>query len=34
MVLYSPLTITEHHHDSLDLCPDFNRQIRSVLGRR
>ncbi|WP_104081385.1 VanW family protein [Cryobacterium sp. Y11] len=28
MVLHSPLTITEHHHhDSLDLFPDFNRQI-------
>jgi len=28
MVLHSPLTITEHHHhDNLDLFPDFNRQI-------
>ena len=28
MVLHSELTITEHHHhDGLDLFPDFNRQI-------
>ena len=28
MVLHSDLTITEHHHhDGLDLFPDFNRQI-------
>ncbi len=28
MVLHSPLTITEHHHhDGLDLFPDFGRQI-------
>lgn len=28
MVLHSPLTIVEHHHhDNLDLFPDFNRQI-------
>ena len=28
MVLHSPLTITEHHHhDGLDLFPDFNRQV-------
>ncbi|MDH6236677.1 VanW family protein [Cryobacterium sp. CG_9.6] len=28
MVLHSPLTIVEHHHhDNIDLFPDFNRQI-------
>lgn len=28
MILHSPLEITEHHHhNSLDLFPDFNRQI-------
>ncbi len=28
MVLHSPLTITEHHHhDQMDLFPDFGRQI-------
>ncbi len=28
MILHSPLDITEHHHhNSLDLFPDFNRQI-------
>ena len=28
MVLHTPLTIVEHHHhDTLDLFPDFNRQI-------
>lgn len=28
MILHSPLTITEHHHhDGMDLFPDFNRQI-------
>jgi len=28
MVLHSPLTVTEHHHhDNLDLFPDYNRQI-------
>lgn len=28
MVLHTPLTIVEHHHhDALDLFPDFNRQI-------
>ena len=28
MVLHTPLTITEHHHhDGMDLFPDYNRQI-------
>ena len=28
MVLHSPLTIAEHHHhDGVDLFPDFNRQV-------
>ena len=28
MVLHTPLTLVEHHHhDGLDLFPDFNRQI-------
>lgn len=28
MILHTPLTIAEHHHhDALDLFPDFNRQI-------
>lgn len=28
MVLHTPLTVTEHHHhDQLDLFPDYNRQI-------
>ncbi len=28
MILHSPLTITEHHHhDGLDLFPDFGRQV-------
>ncbi len=28
MVLHSPLTVVEHHHhDGLDLFPDFNRQV-------
>lgn len=28
MVLHTPLTITEHHHhDGMDLFPDFNRQV-------
>lgn len=27
MVLHSPLSITEHHHDQFDLFPDFARQV-------
>ncbi|MDU6359766.1 MAG: VanW family protein [Clostridiales bacterium] len=27
MILHSPLTITEHHHDNLDLFPDYGSQI-------
>ena len=28
MVLHTPLTITEHHHhDGIDMFPDFNRQV-------
>lgn len=28
MVLHSPLTIVEHHHhDGIDMFPDFNRQV-------
>ena len=28
MVLHSPLTVTEHHHhDQLDLFPDYHRQV-------
>ena len=28
MILHTPLTITEHHHhDGIDLFPDFNRQV-------
>lgn len=33
LVLHSPLTIIEHHHhDQLDLFPDFNRQVPFGLG--
>lgn len=33
IILHSPLTITErHHHDGVDLFPDFNRQVPFGLG--
>lgn len=33
MVLHTPLTLTErHHHDQLDLFPDFKRQVPFGLG--
>lgn len=33
MVLHSPLTITErHHHENLDLFPDFGRQVPFGVG--
>lgn len=33
MVLHSPLTITEHHHhDAIDLFPDFGRQVPFGVG--
>lgn len=33
LVLHSPLTVTErHHHNGLDLFPDFNRQVPFGVG--
>jgi len=33
MVLHSPLTVTErHHHDQIDLFPDYNRQLPFGVG--
>ncbi len=33
MVLHTPLTVTErHHHDQLDLFPDFKRQVPFGIG--
>lgn len=33
MVLHSPLTVTEHHHhDNLDLFPDYGRQVPFGVG--
>lgn len=32
IVLHSPLTVVEHHHDGKDLFPDFGRQVSFGLG--